>query len=215
MKYKVGCKVIAEQGKGQITKITRGLYLITWDDGIQYSCDETELEEDYKLKPKKKKNKLEKRVKELEKLYVLMNKRHINEITSLNELWKDDQNKLDDLDTKYKSIWKQTQAILDHLNGTGNNPVKDKYDAPDIVDDIISDPKDTETPNKKVINPDKTLKERLEELGCGIESCDIIDFNNMININFKLGEWYQSLCFECKTDDEIVEKVKQIIDILK
>jgi uncharacterized coiled-coil protein SlyX len=176
MKYKVGDRFEIRSGNDKsrtikVIHIKGEMYYCKWPDKSEISYTEGELRAYFKhLKPKKKKNKLEKRVEQLTKNLLYLGKR----VTDL-----------EDNQTESEAITPSSKIIV------------------------------PETPNKKVINPsDKTLEERLEEL-----ECEITKRTNTSRCGYdvwftdSLG-WYQLIILE-GTEDEIVEKVKQIIEILK
>ena len=192
MKYKVGDRFEINGYKYKIYCVechhTTTVYELINKHSSRVEFTEEELDKQTQIKPKKKKNKLKKRVKELDKKYV-------------------------DLERKYQSMCRQTQAILDH----GKNPLKDNQDT------LEGQEWDNgETPHKNVMNPDKTLEERLRITGC--EDIDFTDNGDSLSFAYENKEqcldrfclWLHGSCGDRRlTDNEIVEKVKQIIEILK
>jgi len=135
MKYKVGDRFWHPLAKveGEITeKVSKDIFKLEWEDGDKLIVSKKDLDDDIEnkcislisRKPKKKKNKLKKRVKELEKNLLDLGQR----VTDLES------------SPAQNGIWTTT----------------------------ITEPKQ-ETPNKKIINPDKKLEERLKkEIDCTI-----------------------------------------------
>ena len=181
-------------GSGQKIKVVKVFkekqlarpYLIEWDCGEMQKVSDDILDSEHytKLKPKKK-NKLKKRVKELEDC---------------------------ELDVRVTEIIKRIDSLTERLT-----PIEERLKRFD--EGMKLQP---ETPHKHVITADKTLEERLEELGCAKVNIYKYTGNELgetdVEIEFEGRQEQQGeLRFDIKkyTPDEIVEKVKNIIEILK
>jgi len=213
MKYKVGDRFnfTSSNVKAEILKkIDKNKFLLKWEDGEEIIVTNENLDNDIKKDtisfisstPKKKKNKLEKRVKELKKFYILLNERHIKEITSLNERLEETKEELEN-----------TQILFEAFKDANKKTVKiSDFPSEQVPNDVKID-LTPETPNKKVINPDKTLEERLEELGCGVS--EEYSYGVVLFMLINLPNGYKVSFPYYDDDNEIIEKVKQIIEILK
>ena len=133
------------------------------------------------------KNKTKKRVKELEEKFEQIVKETNESLRTINKNQKNFTDRLSIVELK-------GQATLENISpGAGSA--------------LIVKP----TPHKSVINPTKTLEERLDVLGVVFDG-DMVGFmdSDLCKASFFISGYKIT-----PTDDEIVDKVKQIIEILK
>lgn len=178
-----------QKQQGEITEVESKRIRIEWEEGMEFWCSFEEVERwQIELTPKKKKDKVKKRLKELED-----EKEKVREFTfSMSAMF-------DELDKRVKDVEKHIRKEQGERIVKAFTPVLTK----------------TETAEKAAEQaPKETLEKRIEAL---VYDCvEIHEYSDYYSINYttEKGMMVKLPFYLSNTDDEIVEKLKTIIKAL-
>jgi len=230
MKYKKGdrFKHLSVNVEGEITrKIDKNNFFLEWEDGDKKVVSKQDINDDIKCnvisfissKPKKKRNKLEKRVEDLEE--------KLEDLQILFDAFKNSNTVTFKLGDKQPIPTEKVSIDLMKINETPSKKVINPDKTNNVCFSSEINPfeglnnKGVFQPNNKTFEDfanvkDKTLEERLRDLGLGAILKELGTTKKYITVVMNtsyLDELH--LTISDRSDDEIVEKVKQIIEILK